>query len=341
MQQQFEGLQQTASAASLAAQHVDIINNFLAIGNRVQQMINCTTRRQQQPCQRQEPRCGLDTTSQPAPVPQEQGQPESSSVHCRAPRAPAVLQELRASDNDQQHLWSGNITTNLLFVSTPSSCYGVSSPTYAGASPPAQTSAAQQPLQQDRSNSMDGWGDFQPLQHGLKVPKPASLQQQQHEAQDVQAQVRTQQEQQQQQCNPLHLLKNMQGEMLEWFVQYLERDFDKIQPHSRAKCVGMLRALSKAQDWAAQKLGDADSKCHATELTGLTADLGSHQNSVCDLRQDRSSRSMPEGVDGADLCRSGSSGGAVAPVVQLQQIQRALRKRVAIFGTLQHKLSSL
>jgi hypothetical protein len=205
--------------------------------------------------------------------------------------------------------------------------------------------------------------DFQPLRASLSAVRAS----QQHRSAPVQAQ----HSQQQQQSAAGQLLRQLQEEMQQWFVAYVDGHLCRAQAsvNTRGDCVELLKALTHAQQWIQQQQGtDTASSTSGRLLLSATApeladaSPSSHQPPSAGKGRNASSNSSRCAAGGgscglvvdaaASLAGSttpppAAAAGNLSPAAlkpgkspgsQLQQLQVSLRKSLCHLGFMRFQL---
>jgi hypothetical protein len=279
---QFHELQQRAATAA-PPQQVGCVDTFTALSSSLQQLVAKQQQRQQQ-----------------------QHQPEQ---RCTPSRAPPAAEAQAASP-----LWC-SVTTNALFDSTPASG-NAAVPSWTPAV--GQTTAGSSRLSPVKpegdaaaaaaagSSTEDYWGlgvDFQPLRASLSAVRAS----QQLRLAPVQA------PHSQQQSAASQLLRQLQEEMQQWFVAYVEEHLCKAQlpVNTRGDCVELLKALTHAQQWIQQQQG-ADAASRENPGQRLSAATCSAAPSPSRLRPGSAGMGRNASSTGISCATGGACGLAVA-----------------------------
>jgi hypothetical protein len=301
---------------------------------------------------------------------QQQHQPEQRST-------PSRVSAVAAGPAAASPLWC-SVTTNALFDSTPGSASAAPPPWSPpinkaaagsnGVSPvkAVQEAAAAAGAAVGASGSCESWGstaiDFQPLRASLGAVRAS----QQQKLPPLQA-AYAQQQQQQQLCAVGQLLRQLQEEMQQWFVAYVDGQLCQAQAavSTRGDCVELLKALTHAQQWIQQQqqpaLNAAASTSSAQLLVspcsphqvGARGEGGcSNSNSNAAVAFELSAASATAGIASAaghttspPAAAAGSLSPAAmhhskSPGLQLQQLQVSLRKSLCHLGFLRFQLPS-
>lgn len=309
---------------------VQIMNAFMTLSSQVQQLIRTLSRRQHLQEQSVVPGPGV----QPQPglqQPQQQQQLSPSQQHSplssrfSTPKLETAAPDVgRSSASDQQCPWSGNVTTNALYVSTPPTCYGrLTSPT--------QTAEV---VTMTSPTTSSYWGDFNPLQSALKGARPP-----QQQRQRIVRGSTPMQQQKQQPGVALKLLRGLQEEMLQWFVQYMQDGLASSTPACKGECMELLMAVGKAQEWVENQLAASDNGGKSF-VASPTAGASCKSPTISSTALSNSSRMM----HCATLALGNVKGHAYTAGVggtgamQLSQLHKALRRQLTDFGYLQYQL---
>lgn len=321
MLQEFNNLQREAASEATSAQQVHLIESVLAMCWKLQETVSTASKLQQQhQVHLLHMSKLLDSNSSvigKTSAPQRlQLTPTQSIRTCRPPAA--IKDAEAASRSDQQCPWSGNITTNALFVSTPTTCCkGVTSPQRKSASP-----AVAARLQGKGAHSSE---NFIPLQSALRSTKP-----------EVQEKQLTEESMPSMVHRPLlsmQLLVDLQGEMLQWFVQYLEQDCGRCQPKSKADCLSLLKVFSRVQEWLTQQQDG-----HGAGMNIATGHVVGHKNArFTQVMSPVPKTPQPFGF-GNNKAAVDCGADSQAFISQLQQLQTAVRRKLTHFGYLRYQL---
>uniref|UniRef100_A0A383W133 DUF6857 domain-containing protein n=1 Tax=Tetradesmus obliquus TaxID=3088 RepID=A0A383W133_TETOB len=347
---QFHELQQQAATAS-PDQQVACVDAFTALSSSLQQLMV----KQQQLWQQQH----------------QQQQPEQRSTPSRAPSAGAV--------QAASPLWC-SVTTNALFDSTPASAVAAAAPWSPATSTAAAGSSRLSPLKVAKEAAAAGAGacstddyqglavDFQPLRASLGAVRAS----QQHRLAASPASLQAAHaQQQQQQCTASQLLRQLQEEMQQWFVAYVDEQLCKAQApvSTRGDCVELLKALTHAQQWIQQQQAPATAAAGTGSGQLLVSAIAEVAGAPPCSLQDGGAVSRSNGSSAAAICSAGgasersgvaaaaghttpppaAAAGSLSPAAwqhskspgsQLQQLQVSLRKSLCHLGFLRFQLPS-